>query len=384
MHGDENDGSGALSFHRYMSANLSSDFLIIGAGAVGLASALELARRGARVTVLDRSQAGAESTWAGGGILSPLLPWQYGDAVNALSEYSRALFPEWIARQEAFSGLNAEYRVSGMLVLPPFSSIEASAWCERHGWRCEVRNSGDLLPTTDAQEALWLPDVAQARNPRLAHVLRAAALAQGVNIVESTEVTGLVAEQGRVSHVTTTQGNFSASGFVVAAGAWTGALPGLEALSTRVFPVRGQMLLFKLAPESLRAIVLQNGRYLIPRLDGHVLAGSTLERSGFDKSTTESAKHELMAFAAGVLPALSDLVVARHWSGLRPGSPENVPTIAPYPDYNNLFINSGHYRYGVTMAPGSAMLLADLIEGKQAAIPAAPYAQERAVENTSI
>ena len=384
MHGDEDDGPGALSPRRFESPDLSPDFLIIGAGAVGLASALELARRGARVTVLDRAHAGAESTWAGGGILSPLLPWQYGDAVNALSEYSRALFPDWIARQEASSELNAEFRVSGMLVLPPFSAVEAGAWCARHGWRSEVRSSGDFLPTMDAQDALWLPDVAQARNPRLAHVLRAAAVAQGVDIVEATEVTGLVAEQGRVFRVTTTQGDFSAAGFVVAAGAWTGALPGLEALSESVFPVRGQMLLFKLAPDSLRTIVLQNGRYLIPRLDGHVLAGSTLERSGFDKSTTESAKHDVMAFAAGILPALSDLVMVRHWSGLRPGSPDNVPTIASYPGYNNLFINSGHYRYGVTMAPGSAMLLADLIEGKQAAISAAPYARELDAENVSI
>jgi glycine oxidase len=139
------------------------------------------------------------------------------------------------------------------------------------------------------------------------------------------------------------------------------------------------MLLFKLSPESLRTslptIVLQNGRYLIPRQDGHVLAGSTLEWSGFDKSTTDSARQALLAFAAGILPALNERGVAQHWSGLRPGSPENVPLIAPHPEFANLFINSGHFRYGVTMAPGSAMLLADLIEGKQTAISAAPYAQ---------
>lgn len=351
------------------------DFLIIGAGAVGLASALELARRGARVTLLDRSRAGAESTWAGGGILSPLLPWQYGEAVNALSEYSRALFPDWIARQQTLSGLDAEYRASGMLVLPPFDLAEAAAWCARHAWRCEKRSSGEFLATMAAEEALWLPDVAQVRNPRLIHVLRGAAIASGVRIVESTEVTGWVAEHGRISRVNTTQGDFSAAGVVVAAGAWTGTLPGLEAFATQIFPVRGQMLLFKLPPDSLTTIVLQNGRYLIPRQDGHVLAGSTLEWSGFDKSTTESAKRELLAFAAGILPALSERVLVKHWSGLRPGSPENVPIIAPHPGFSNLFINSGHFRYGVTMAPGSARLLADLIEGKQTAISVAPYAQ---------
>jgi glycine oxidase len=351
------------------------DFLIIGAGVVGLASALELARRGARVTVLDRARCGAESTWAGGGILSPLLPWQYGEAVNALSEYSRGLFPDWCARQEALSGLSAEYQTCGMLVLPPFVRQQVFDWCASHAWRCEIRPSCEWLPTAAAEDALWLPDVAQARNPRLIHVLRSAALAAGVRIVESAEVTGLIAESGRLQRVMTSQGDFSAAGFVAAAGAWTGTLPGLEALSTQVFPVRGQMLLFKLPPDTLQTIVLQDGRYLIPRLDGHVLAGSTLERSDFDKSTTESAKHDLLAFAASILPALSELLLTRHWSGLRPGSPDNVPVIAAHPGYDNLFINSGHFRYGVTMAPGSAMLLADLIEGKPTAIAAAPYAE---------
>lgn len=350
-----------------------SDFVIIGAGAVGLASALELARRGARVTVLDKGRSGAESTWAGGGILSPLLPWQYGDAVNALSEYSRALFPDWCARLQAVSGLDAEYRSCGMLVLPPFERQQAFDWCARHAWRCETRESGELLPDGPNVEALWLPDVAQVRNPRLVQVLRGAALASGVRIVESAEVTGLGIEGGRMTRVRSSQGDFSAAGYIVAAGAWSGVLPGLNALAERVFPVRGQMLIFKLPPESLRSIVLQNGAYLIPRVDGHVLAGSTLEYSGFDKSTTEAAKHALMAFAVSVLPALSDLVLSHHWSGLRPGSPDNVPVISTYPGCDNVFINSGHFRYGVTMAPGSAMLLADLIEGRQTRIPTSPY-----------
>jgi len=352
---------------------LLSDFVIIGAGAVGLASALELARRGARVTVLDKGQSGGESTWAGGGILSPLLPWQYGEEVNALSEYSRALFPAWRLRLEALSGLEAEYRVSGMLVLPPFEQQPAFAWCARHAWRHELRNSGDVLANGSNEASLWLPEVAQVRNPRLAKVLRGAALAAGVRILESVQVTGLVSAAGRIARLSTQQGDFSAAGFVVAAGAWSSALPGLEAFAERIFPVRGQMLLFKLPPDSLRSIVLHNGAYLIPRTDGHVLAGSTLEYSGFDKSTTQAAKRDLLAFAARILPALSDLVLSRHWSGLRPGSPDNVPVIGPCLGYDNLFINSGHFRYGVTMAPGSAVLLADLIEGKKPAISAAPY-----------
>lgn len=352
---------------------MSPDFLIIGAGAVGLASALELTRRGARVTLLERGQCGGESTWAGGGILSPLLPWHYGEAVNALSEYSRSLFPDWCAHQQALSGLDAEYRNSGMLVLPPFSQADAFDWCSRHGWRCQLKSDPDVLPAGDALPALWLPDVAQVRNPRLAQVLRGATLAAGVRIVEAAEVTGLVAQQGRVVSVETTQGAFAAAGVVVTAGAWSGVVPGMPGLASRVFPVRGQMLLFKLAPDTLRQIVLHNGAYLIPRRDGHILAGSTLEWSGFDKSTTLAARSDLLAFAGNILPALNEQVLIRHWSGLRPGSPDNVPVIGRVPGFENLYVNSGHFRYGVTMAPGSAMLLADLILGAKPAIAPEPY-----------
>jgi glycine oxidase len=366
-----------------------ADFVIIGAGAVGLASALELARRGARVTVLDKGQSGAESTWAGGGILSPLLPWMYGDAVNALSEYSRALFPTWIERLQALSGLDAEYRVSGMCVLPPFDGEAALAWCAQHGWRGELRDSAALLSGRDtAETALWLPQVAQARNPRLAKVLRGAALASGVRIVESAAVTGWVTHGGRVQKVSSQQGDFGAEAFVIAAGAWSGVLgdllgdlqAGEKSLAERIYPVRGQMLLFKLPPELLSyrlpCIVLQHGAYLIPRADGHVLAGSTLEYAGFDKATTVTAKQDLMAFAAGILPELNESTLRMQWSGLRPGSPENVPLIAAVPAYENLYLNSGHFRYGVTMAAGSAQVLADLIAGKSPAIAAEPYAFE--------
>jgi glycine oxidase len=353
---------------------LTTDFVIIGAGAVGMSTALELAQRGARVTVLERGRSGAESTWAGGGILSPLLPWHYGDAVNALSEYSRRLFPEWCARLEALAGLDAEYRASGMLVLPPFDRHAAQDWCADHGWRCEFRQPAEVMLPHLPGPALWLPDVAQVRNPRLAAVLRGAALQAGVRIVEAAEVTGLEHAAGRLTCVHSSRGDYSAAGYVLAAGAWSGSLAGLSGLSDRVFPVRGQMLLFKLPQEMFPGIVLRNGAYLIPRRDGHVLAGSTLEHSGFDKSTTDAAKRDLLDFAASVLPDLSEMVLARQWSGLRPGSPDNVPVIGAHPGYENLFVNSGHFRYGVTMSPGSAMLLADIIESRPPALDAKPYA----------
>jgi glycine oxidase len=233
----------------------------------------------------------------------------------------------------------------------------------------------DVLPAGDAPPALWLPDVAQVRNPRLAQVLRACDPGGG----RAHRGSGRSHRPGRTAgsrivSVETTQGAFAAAGVVVAAGAWSGVVPGMPGLASRVFPVRGQMLLFKLAPDTLRQIVLHNGAYLIPRRDGHILAGSTLEWSGFDKSTTSAARGDLLAFAANILPALNEQALVHHWSGLRPGSPDNIPVIGRVPGFDNLYANSGHFRYGVTMAPGSAMVLADLIEGAKPAIAPEPYA----------
>jgi glycine oxidase len=353
---------------------VQSDFLVIGAGAIGLATALELADRGASVTVLERSRAGGESSWAGGGILSPLPPWSYGPEVNQLSEYSRRLFPDWCGRLHGLSGVDPEYLETGMLVLPPFDQALAADWCARHGWRLEMRSGHEFGLARCDEEALWLPDVAQARNPRLVESLRGAALARGVKLVESCDVTRVDAGGVGVAKVVTSRGDYSAGTYVIAAGAWTGDLPGLDVPGQRIFPVRGQMLLFRLAPGSLGTVALREGRYLIPRKDGHVLAGSTTEPVGFDRSTTETARQALLEFAGALLPALNESALLRHWSGLRPGSPDNLPLICRHSIHENLFINAGHFRYGLTMAPGSAKLLADLVEGKAPAISARPYA----------
>jgi glycine oxidase len=140
------------------------------------------------------------------------------------------------------------------------------------------------------------------------------------------------------------------------------------------------MLLFKLSPGLLDTIFYRNGLYLIPRRDGHVLVGSTLEDVGFDKSTDEATLHRLHTEAAELLPTLRDVQPIRHWAGLRPGSPDNIPVIDRHPDFDNVYVNAGHYRYGVTLAPASAELLADLIEGHTPAIDPTPYRWQAAAQ----
>jgi glycine oxidase len=341
---------------------LNSHTLIIGGGIIGLATALRLRTAGGQVTVLERGICGAESSWAGGGILSPLMPWQYAPEVNDLCNAGIALYANWAQQIHALSGIDPEYWVSGMRVSPPLDLVTAQVWCDTHGWRY----------TLDAG-ALYLPDVAQVRNPRLVKSLRAAVLASGVQLVEHAAVTDFQVKNQRITSVSTTQGAFIADTFVTCAGAWSQAMLDFAPPLKTIKPMRGQMLLFKAAVGLLPSVIYQQGVYLIPRLDGHILVGSTVEDVGFDKSTDIATRNQLMQAAYTLLPALQQAEFIQHWSGLRPGSPDNIPTIAPHPHITNLYANAGHFRYGVTMAPISANLISEMITGQPTSIDVTAY-----------
>lgn len=350
------------------------DFLIIGGGVLGATSALALARVGARVSLVEQGSLGRESSWAGGGILFPLLPWDYADAVNALVRRSLSLYPSLAESLRDATGVDPEYQRCGMLVLPPFDASTAQAWCATHATAAEILAARAIVPELALdEEALWLPEVAQARNPRLLKALRRRLESLGVRFFEQTEATGWQTDGARVSGVTTPNGLLRAGSYVVAAGAWSRRLLAEHASGVDIRPIRGQMLLFKAEPGALQTIILKNGIYLIPRLDGHVLVGSTLEDVGFDKSTTEEARATLHAQATGILPWLEHVPLIQHWSGLRPGSPDNIPVIARHPHLENLYLNSGHFRYGVTMAPASAEIMANLILDRAQKVDIAPY-----------
>jgi glycine oxidase len=365
---------------------LTAHVLVVGGGVSGLSTALALLRRGRRVTVLERGRAGGESSWAGGGILSPLLPWDYSEPVNALALRSMAAYAGWVAEIEAASGLDAQFWRCGMLALGVAAPEQALAWCAAHDMAAEpgspIRPTplSPTLPQEGGSSSVWLPGVAQVRNPRLVAALRAAVEELGGTVREHCEAVGVETRGGRVAAVRTPAESIAAGSVVLATGAWAGlGLTGLAA-APQIRPIRGQMLLYKLEPGVLGTILYRNGLYLIPRRDGHVLVGSTLEDAGFDKTTDAATCQRLHDEAASLLPDLAGLNPIRHWAGLRPGSPDNIPVIDRHPDFDNVFVNVGHYRYGVTMAPASAELLADLIEGKAPALDPAPYRWQAALE----
>ena len=352
--------------------------LIAGAGISGLSVALALLQRGHSVTIMDRGTTGTESSWAGGGILSPLLPWDYSDSVAALALRSMEAYPAWVAAIEATSKLDAELWQCGMLALDVESPEQALAWCASHGMAAQLDCPESL--ETFRGNSIWLPNVAQVRNPRLVAALRTAVVKLGGVIQEHYPVEGAQTRAGRVTSVQSMKETFPIDSLVIATGAWAGLeLTNLPA-TPRIRPMRGQMLLFKLDPGALDTVLYRNGLYLIPRRDGHVLVGSTVEDAGFDKTIDDATRQRLHAEAATLLPRLADMQPLRHWAGLRPGSPHNIPVIDRHPDFENVFINTGHFRYGVTMAPASAELLVNLMEGATPALDPSPYRWDAAVQ----
>ncbi|UJP04837.1 MAG: glycine oxidase ThiO [Nitrosomonas sp.] len=355
---------------------MKPDIIVIGAGIIGLATTEHLLRQGANVMLIERNLAGHESSWAGGGILAPLHPWNYTNEVTLLTSYSAMQFSGWVSSLREKTGIDAEHEKSGMLVLPPYDEAAARHWCSQQNIKFEFSTISKGWFDNDTKKyepALFLSDVAQVRNPRLIHALYLRIVQLGGKIIENCAISKLHIEQQYVQSVTTTCGEFSADSYVVSAGTWSEAILGDYALGLKIRPVKGQMLLFKYDSPPTSTILVRNDTYLIPRRDGHLLVGSTLEDSGFNKQITDTAKKYLLTQACTLLPSLDKQKIIRHWAGLRPSSPGNIPTIGRHPEIRNLFINSGHFRYGVTMAPASAEILTNEITGKGQPFDISPY-----------
>lgn len=323
-----------------------TDFLVIGGGVIGLASALAIRTSGASVALIEADTVGSGASWAGGGILSPLLPWDYAEPVVRLASEGAARYAGFCETLTLASGVDCEYRRSGMVVVGVDYAL-AHAWARAHDTRLDPARWLD-------NEALVLPDVAQVRNPRLIAALRGAANAAGIQIMEHCKAQHFITRAMQAISLETSSGEFGAGCFVVTLGAWT---PDLVGPAVQIEPEKGQMLLY--APRAaLERIVYQDGIYLIPRADGQILVGSTREYCGFDTSPTESARDSLMRAAGALFPPLEKTEPIRQWAGLRPTRPDHIPIIDALPPFKNVFINAGHGRYGLTMAPAAAEILA--------------------------
>jgi glycine oxidase len=355
---------------------MRKDVVVVGGGLIGMLTARELHLNGLKVTLLERGRTGQEASWAGGGILSPIYPWHYLDEINALAAWSQHQYKPLCQRLWEETGVDSEWTPSGLLVLDMEERAEAQNWAERWEIVLEVVDKLGLNQWEKALEAdagLWLPEIAQVRNPRLVQALGLSLKKLGVEIKEGVEATGLLIRNQTVTGVATQAGSIAADRVVVAGGAWSGQILADIGVRLSVEPVRGQMILFRGQPGLLSRILVWQGHYLIPRRDGHILVGSTVEYVGFDKSTTTEALEELRDAAHTLVPTLKLLPVEYQWAGLRPGSPQGIPYIGEHSRLKGLYVNTGHFRNGIVTGPASARLLADILLEREPILDPAPY-----------
>ena len=346
-------------------------------------TARELSDSGVNVLLLERGKLGAESSWAGGGILSPLYPWRYDDSVNALASYSQKTYPRIAEQLLAESDIDPEYNQCGLMVLDQDENDQASAWAKQWRMPLDVLESQQLVnqhePALNSivKQALWLPDIAQMRNPRLVKALAGSLAEKKIKVIEHCEIEQLIEKQGVIQGIKTADSVYMADRVIIASGAWTASLINNNIPQPHIEPVKGQMILFKAPQGLLKTMVLSGGRYLIPRRDGRILAGSTLEHTGFEKNLTEDAMQSLKQSAIDLIPALVNYPIEHHWAGLRPGTQQGIPYICQHPAIKGLYINSGHYRNGVILGAASAKLMADLVIGKPTELDMTPYQFEQ-------
>ncbi len=357
---------------------MSKKVLIVGGGIVGCMTAMALVKRGCNVTIVERnqiaSQTSGESSWAGGGILLPLVPWMYSDEVNALTNNGANAYRQLSQQLQQETGIDANFEQSGFLILPKFDTEAAQTWCARNQMPIQrVKASAFGVQSTNGEDALWLPTVCQIRPPYLMQAMRKWLEQNNVTMLEHTELIPLKQTPTLNEWQTVNGEKLTADQFVVTSGAWSFELLKETTAKLNIKPMRGQILLYK-PQKNLEQMVYKEGFYLIPRRDGYLLAGSTLEDVGFDTAVTEAVRAEISAKAEAIMPELKNQPIIKHWSGLRPGTPENLPTISAHPTIENLYLNTGHFRYGLTMAPASAKLVTALMSGETPQIDATPYA----------
>lgn len=355
------------------------DAIVIGTGVIGLATARELARSGLTVTLLDRAQPSREASRAAAGIICPTYPWQEPEALGALVHWSRALYPVLCEDLRRQTGVDPEWRVGGILVFDAGAQAVGAAWARANALPFEALDPAGVARAEPAlggitRGALFLPTVGQVHSARLLRALTESVMNEGVPVRQYTEVVGLAHENDRVVGVRTAEGVIRAPNVVLAAGAWSGRLLAAEGLKLPIVPVLGEILQYDGPPGLLSRILVEEGRYVVQRRNGQILVGSTKVRGGFEIKVSEAAQTELMAAGAKLLPMLAGATPNRQWANLRPGTPDDVPFIGAHPDAPGLWVNAGHFRNGITLAPASARLLRDLIVGSTPIVDPAPYA----------
>ena len=346
---------------------------MVGGGVAGLVVARALALRGLAVTLIERGRLGAEASSAAAGMLAPQAEADAADKFFELACASRDLYPAFADALREETGTDIELERTGTLYLAFTEEDEREAHSRYH-WQTGAGLPVEMLSGSEARSlepciseevrgALRFPLDTQVENRRLVLALATSIEKLNVRVMTGTLVESLCMERGRVMGVETAQGFISCPVIVVAGGAWTSSLASNEAGAPliRIEPVRGQMLCFETKPRLARHVIYSPRGYLVPRLDGRLLVGSTSERAGFEKSVTADGVHSIVTNALEISRAVGALPLLEAWAGLRPRAADGLPVLGACSDMEGLFYATGHYRNGILLAPITGELLAEQI-----------------------
>lgn len=359
-----------------------ADVVIVGAGIIGSSIALALQERGVSTLLLERAVPGAESSSAAAGMLAPHLEAHGPDAPYALGVESLARYPGWAERIKTLSGLDTGYQRDGAVRLLTEANADDAereiAWqIERDVpiERLDRRALERLVPgvATRFDAGLFFPREAQVDPRRLMRALSAATEQAGAEHLSGVTVRSILAEDGHATGVELDDRVLRATRIVVAAGAWTSLIPGSSLPKEAVKPARGQVVSLDAKKRPFAPFIWTEGGYLVPRPDGRVLVGATVELVGYDKSVTAGGVRRLLGAAIDSFPALAEARLVETWAGLRPFTSGDHPLIGET-GIEGLYMATGHYRNGILQAPMTAELIADLVTGRTPALDPAPFA----------
>ena len=356
-----------------------TDVLIIGGGIIGLSLARQLRRKGIKkITILEKnSLCGAEASSAAAGMLAPQSETDKFDDFYYLCRESRDSYPNFANELFDETSIDIELDQNGTLYLA-FTETDAAEIRERYEWQIkagldvehltaeDVRKAEPFI-SPDVREALFFPNDWQVENRKLVSALRKFAELHQINIVENAEVINLLSENGIVTGAETESEKFLADNVILTTGAWTSLIKIGENASmiVNVKPIRGQMYSYKTAKRLFTKVIYSPRGYIVPRADGRILVGATVENVGFDKSVTASGIEYLRENALEISPNFANLEISERWAGLRPSAPDGLPILGSFPEIKNFYVATAHYRNGILLAPLTAEIMADRIVGNK-------------------
>jgi glycine oxidase len=368
-----------------------ADAVVIGAGVIGCAIAWRLGQAGMRVLVVERGRIGGEASHAAAGMLAPSAEAEGASEFFNLTVASHAIYADFARELKASSGVDVEYRDEGTLYLALTEEDEEELgrrwqWLHEAGLNVKRLNAGcalklEPLLNQTLRFALKFPGDHQVDNRRLMTALHGAARNEGVEFRTHTEarelLTESVAGRSRIVGVMTARGEIHARTVVIAAGSWSSLLRCDEAQRFEVEPARGQMAAIEMPAPAARHVIYSRRGYLVPRLSGYLIAGSTTERAGYDKRVTAGGVASIIKNAIEIMPCVAGQAVVETWAGLRPRAPDDLPILGADPRVEGLIYATGHYRNGILLAPITARAIGELIVKGESSVDLAPFSVAR-------